>query len=157
LKKRRVALVVAVIFTALSGLAFCLAIAAIVGSFYYRPTFETSGGGGIGAVSFGFAEFIIESLPLIAVAVFVNFSVTAEARQRGPAAVRFRRVHLLVIVLTIVSPPLLTVAFLAVIASGESHELFLALTLAGALGGAVLTAIHGAFGLFAIKLLRQQP
>jgi hypothetical protein len=159
LKNRRVALVFAVIFTALAVLGLWLAVSTIVGSFY-RPQFESAAGsGGIGAVSFGAAEAIVESLPLIAVALFVNFSVAAEARQRGRAAARFRRAHLFVIVLTIALPLLETTAFFAVFVSEQSapDELLWrldGLALAGAVVGAVLAATHLAFALFAIKLLR---
>ena len=163
MKKRRLALVVAAVFTAVAALWSLASLALIAASFYYRPTVETSGSGGIGAVSLGIAEPLVEMLPLLAAALFVNISVASQARQRGRGAVRIRRAHLLITVVTFVALPIAVLPFsmlMSWISAGPdvaSDWTMISVLMIVLLCGAGLAAIHAAFGVFAIGLLRRQP
>jgi hypothetical protein len=148
MKHRRVALVVAVVFTAVAGVAFCVSVAAIATSIYYRPTIESTGSGGIGAVPFGLAEGLVEMLPVIIAAVYVNLSVAAQARQRGRTAVWIRRAHLVLIALT----PFWPIVIIPLVALGPGILENLANIMFGV--GAAMSGAHATFGVFAIKLLR---
>ncbi|HEV8348002.1 MAG TPA: hypothetical protein VGQ16_15610 [Vicinamibacterales bacterium] len=98
--KNLLVLSIAVLFTLASALFLCFCVAGVAAFLYYRPTVE--GSGGIGAVSLGLAEAIVEILPFVAAAVFVNFSIADAARRAGRIAMRVRRGHLAVTVLTLV-------------------------------------------------------
>src|SRR5262245_55785106 len=100
MKKRRWPLILAVLFTFVTGAIACLSVAAIVIAVYYRPTVEPTGSGGIGAVSVGIPQALVELLPFLFPAILVNLSVAAAARRRGPGAVWIRRGHLAWIVLS---------------------------------------------------------
>jgi hypothetical protein len=162
MKRRRLALVVAAVFTALAALWFLASVAIIAASLYYRPTVEMNGSGGIGAVSSS-VYALVATLAYLAAVLYVNFSVALQARQRGRGAVWTRRAHLLIIVVTLVVPVIAVTAFSTLISwlpggHGIAWDrtlinLFITLVLAGA----VLAAIHAAFGVFAIGLLRRQP
>ena len=54
------------------------------------------GAGGLGAVSFGFSEILVELLLVAVLMLLVNFAMRGVARRRGSSAQRFRRVHLIV-------------------------------------------------------------
>jgi hypothetical protein len=134
----------------------------IAASFYYRATVETSGSGGIGAVSLGIVEPLVETLPFLAAALFVNISVASQARQRGRGAVWIRRAHLLITVVTFVALLLAVPAFSMLMSWTAGSDVASDRTMMSAfmtfvLCGAALTAIHAAFGVFAIGLLRRQP
>lgn len=163
MKKRRLALVVAVVFTAVAALWSLASLALIAASFYYRPTVETSGSGGIGAVSLAIVEPLVETLPFLAAALFVNISVASQARQRGRGAVWIRRAHLLITVVTLVALLLavpgfsMLMSWIAAGSDGASDRAIMSVVMIFVLCGAALTAIHAAFGVFAIGLLRRQP
>jgi hypothetical protein len=148
MKKRRWVLVVAVLYTVVAGVLFCVNVAAIASAFAYRPTVEATGSGGIGAVSAGIAEVLLEGLPFLAAAIFVNLSIAGQAKQRGRGAVWIRRAHLVFTVLTVLWP----FVFFPMLSMGPAvlENLFVIMA---ALGTAVFAA-HCAFGVFAIKLLR---
>jgi len=131
-------------------LGLCLSVAAIAGWFYYRPTVESSGSGGIGAVSIGILEpTVLITLLFVAAAVFVNVSVAPEAKRQGRAAVRIRRAHLAVTVVTLFWPVLVVVLWMS-LAQWRIENLFTVTAACGAL----VSAVHGAFGVLAIRLLR---
>lgn len=153
--KKLLILSIAVLFTLSSALLLCLLVAAAAASFYYRPTIE-SGGGGIGAVSLGLMEAMIETLPFVAAAVFVNFSVASQARLAGRGAVRVRRVHLAVTALTLFwAIPALALWVLRGDPGSAWADIPIIMA-SGALVNALLAAVHTAFGVFAIRLLRRR-
>jgi hypothetical protein len=157
LKNRRFALVVAMMMTAVAGVALCAMLAAIAVSFYYRPTIEAGGSGGVGAVSIGFPNiYALVALLFAAAAVFVNLAVRSDTRKAGRAAIWSRRAHLLVTALTIIVPPFILPVLVAAMSSNASEPDFfwpLAMVVAGIV--AAFAAIHAAFGVFAIRLLRR--
>ena len=123
----------------------------IAGSLYYRPTVESSGSGGIGAVSTGILDpTVLMTLLFVAAAVFVNVSVAPEAKRQGRAVIRIRRAHLAVTVLTLVWPVLLVFLVMS-LGQWGIRNLFAVIVACGALA----SAIHFAFGVFAIRLLRR--
>lgn len=146
---RRLVFVVAVLLTVVAASGFCLSVAAIAASLYYRPTVESSGSGGIG-VSIGILEpTVLITLLFVAAAVFVNVSVAPEAKRQGRAAVRIRHSHLAVTVVTLFWPVLVVVLWMS-LAQWRMENLFTVTAACGAL----VSAVHGAFGVLAIRLLR---
>jgi len=149
MKRRRWLLVVAVLYAAAAVVMFCFNAAALARSVYDRATTEAAGAGGIGAVSAGTAEGLLEGLPFLAAAIFVNLSIAPQARQRGRGAIWIRRAHFVVLVLTVFSPFLFFL--LLPIGPPVVENLFI---ITDAIG-TVIFAAHSAFGVFAIKLLRR--
>src|SRR5439155_12484933 len=87
-------LAVAVPFTIVAVLLSCALVAGIVASFYYRPTVGATGSGGVGAVSVDALIPVVLTLLFVAPAIFLNVSLAADARRRGPDAAWLRRAHL---------------------------------------------------------------
>jgi hypothetical protein len=152
--KKWLILSIAVLFTLVSVLWFCLTVAGAAASLYYRHTVEDSGG--IGAVSLGLAEAVVEILPFVAAAVFVNFSIADAARRAGRIAVRVRRAHLAVTVLTLFWGIPAIAVWVLLSGPGSTWADIPIVIAVGALLNALLSAAHAAFGVFAIQLLRRR-
>ena len=150
MKNRRLVLAVAVPFTAVALLGFCLAVAANASFFDDRPTVESSGSGGIGAVSANVAIPLLLALLFVAAAVFLNVALAPYARRQGQTAVRIRRAHIAAIVLTPISPFLMAFSLTWLSRLGQ-WDLFGVI----AAYAALLNGAHAAFGVFAITWLRR--
>ena len=53
------------------------------------------GAGGLGAISVGISEILVEYLLIAVPMLIINFAVRGIARRRGASAQRFRRAHLI--------------------------------------------------------------
>ena len=146
MKRRRLVLTVAVPFTIVAAVLFCALVAATAASFYYRPTVEMSGGGGIDAVRVGVDVPLALTLLFVAAAVFVNVSLAADARRRGRAAVWMRRSHLALTVLTLFWPVCLFFSLMLLDRWGVQDALVV-----GAVVAAAVAAAHVAAGVWAIR------
>jgi hypothetical protein len=151
LKKRRLVLPVAVLYTTVATLAVIFCLLAVAASFYYRPTVERTGSGGIGAVSVGLGDPIVLGTLLFVVAgAIANVSVAQEVNRRGRVAILARRAHLGLMLATLVWP--LPFGFLLISLSERNTQNVMAV---GAACAALFCAGHAAFGVFAIRLLRR--
>ena len=146
MKNRRLVLVVAVLFTAVAAVGFCVSVAAIATSLSYRPTVESAGSGGIGFVSASISFPILATLLFVAAALFLNVSLAQYARARGRAAMRLRRVHLAATLLTLVWPGLVLLLFVLLDQSSLLDQFAII-----AAGAAFVSAVHGAIGILAIS------
>src|SRR5262245_37059581 len=144
--------------TAFAVVALCVTLAGIALSIYYRPTIERAGSGGVGAVSIGFPNVsALGALLFAAAAVFANRAVKSEAARTGRAAIWSLRAHLLVTALGIIVVPFILPVLVAAISwnPDEPDLLWEFATIVGSIVAA-FAAIHVAFGVFAIRLLRRR-
>jgi hypothetical protein len=149
LKKRRLVLPVAVLYTAVAAVAFAFCLLALAASFYYRPTAERTGSGGIGAVAAGLGDPIVVATLLFVIAgVTVNVSIAQEIR--GRLAITARRAHLALMLATLVWP--LPFGFLLIYLSERDTDYVMAV---GAACAALFCAAHMVFGIFATRVLRR--
>ena len=151
MKKRRLILSVAVLYTAVAILAVTFCLLALVASFSYRPTVERTGSGGIGAVSAGLDDPIILGTLLFVIAgAIVNASIAQQVNRRGRLAIAARRAHLGLMFATLIWP--LPFGFLMIQLSERDTQNVMAV---GAVWAALFCAAHAAFGIFATRLLRR--
>jgi hypothetical protein len=151
LKKRRLVLPVAVLYTAVAAVAFVFSLLAVAASFYYRPTVERTESGGIGAVSAGLGDpIVLGTLLFVISGVIVNVSIAQEVNRRGRPAITARRAHLALMLATLVWP--LLFGFLLIYLSERNIQNVMAV---GAACAALFCAAHVVFGMFATRLLRR--
>jgi hypothetical protein len=151
LKNRRLVLPIAVVYTGAAALAVAFCLLAIAASFYYRPTVERTGSGGIGAVSAGLGDpIVVGTLLFVLAGVIVNISVARAATRRGRRAIAIRRAHLALAFATLAWP--LPFGLLLIYLSEHDTQNVMAV---GAACGVLFSGMHAAFGVYAINLLRR--
>jgi len=146
MKRRRLVLAVAVPFTIVAALLFCALVAGIVASVYYRPTVETTYGVETGRVIVEAVIPVLLTLLFVAAAIFLNISLAADARRRGPVAVWLRRAHLVLTVFTLFWP---VCVFFGLMLLDGVHVANALLVIAA--NAAVVSAVHAAAGVWAIR------
>jgi|SRR5687768_8298851 len=113
------------------------------------------GAGGLGAVSFGFSEILVELLLVAVLMLLVNFAMRGVARRRGSSAQRFRRVHLIVTLVFV--PVFILFEFAFVIAFRDDvNALMTVLTLLSLLWWTFL-AFQAVFVVWAVRCLLSRP
>src|SRR5262245_1001158 len=153
----RLLTIVAVLFIIMSTIGVVIGLATVAASLYYRPTFEV-GGGGIGAVSADLAALLLVIVPFLVSAIVTNLLVAPGARRHGPAAIWCRRGHILLTILTFFWPAVaLTVTQLLRDSATRQDLMVSAGGVMAVIGGviALVAALHVAFGVLAIRLLRR--